>query len=283
MDEQKSKKSYKTEWSFSFDKIGDSINNLLGSVKISDEEVKTKQINEPLAGATEAFIRLGLSVGTVTVKASDKPGTLFEADLTYLGELDYKASGDSSKTIELKHKQAEGVSLQPVKDALHRFVNREDLRWLIGISPEVPVKLKLSGGVGKTLIDLSGLKLGGVELDGGVGEVQLTLPAAKDSYVAEIDGGVGGMHVSIADGAALKLKIDGGVGGVSVHLPEKAAARVEIDGGLGGVDLPKRFKKVKGGDDFITKSGVWETEGYALAAQQIYIHFDGGVGGFKVS
>jgi len=61
-----------------------------------------------------------------------------------------------------------------------------------------------------------------------------------------------------------------------------AAVRIKGDSGLGGIHVPSHFMRVKKGDDFISQSGVWETEGFAVAARQIIIHYSGGIGGLKV-
>jgi hypothetical protein len=68
-----------------------------------------------------------------------------------------------------------------------------------------------------------------------------------------------------------------------VQLPAGAAVRIEAQTGLGSLKFPAALPRVKGGSDFISQNGVWETEGYALAAQQITIRFKGGVGEFKAT
>jgi hypothetical protein len=281
MSEQKPK-NYTTEWSFSFDKLGDSLNDLVNSIKISDEEVKKAQYAEVIGSATAAHIHLGLSVGEVNIQPAASADNLFEADITYVGELDYQVSGDADKQIHLGQRHMEGDIIKPVKDILNRLVKREDLRWTVGISPDLPIALTVDGGVGAARIDLSSLKLTSLKINGSVGETRLILPNTEASYAVSFDGGVGSTHITIAEGAAPKLKLNGGVGEVTLDVPENAAVHIEVNGGLGGVDFPERFARVKGGDDFISKSGVWETAGFALASQQITVHFNGGVGGLKV-
>ncbi|MBI5667139.1 MAG: hypothetical protein HZC41_03955 [Chloroflexi bacterium] len=273
-------KKYVTEWSFSFDKLGESINRLLGSVGVSEAEVKQASYTEPVGGAIAARIKLGPAVGQISVNALAASDNLFEAEVSYVGEIEYSVTGDAEKTIRLGQKT--GPIGSQVKAVLNQVANRDDLYLKVGISPNVPVKLDLDGGVGVSRLDLSGLRLTEVEIDGGVGETFLTLPAGDSRYVAKIDGGVGATHVTIADGAALNLRLEGGVGGIDIHVPANAAVRVEAEGGVGGVSVPGHFNRVRGGDGFIGMNGVWETTGFNLAATQIYIHFSGGVGGLKI-
>ena len=70
---------------------------------------------------------------------------------------------------------------------------------------------------------------------------------------------------------------------MNLRLPETSAARIEVQGGLGGAKLAPCFTRVKAGSDFISPSGTWETTGFSLAAHQIVVNFQGGVGELKVS
>ncbi|NWG16214.1 MAG: hypothetical protein HXY41_06220 [Chloroflexi bacterium] len=283
MSEQEPKeKKYTTEWSFSFDQLGESLNRLLGSLGGSDEEVKKAQYAEPVGEALSAKIKLGGVVGQIVVRALTESDNLFEAEVAYVGDMNFTVMGETEKTIELGQKMR-GVSVGgQIKKVIGQFANRDDLYWKVGISPNVPVRVELDGSVGIVRLDLSGLRLTELDVDGGVGETSLILPATGARYAAKIEGGVGASHITIPEGAALNLKIEGGVGGIDVQVPEGAAVRIEAEGGLGGVTVPAHFTRTRGGGDFIGASGVWETTGFNLADKQIYIHFEGGVGGLKV-
>ncbi len=285
MSEQPESKDKKTvvEWSFSFDQLSESINRFFSALG-GDQEIKTETFSEPLDGAVAAHIALGRSLGTITVSALQSAETLFEAEVHYLGELEYRVVGDAEKDIYLAQKWnwKEGAIPDQMRSVISQFANRDALRWTVGVSPAVPVKLALESGVGVSRLDLTGLKLTELELEGGVGETFLVLPATGSRYGAKIESGVGSTHVTIQDGAALNLKINAGVGGVTIQIPPDSAVRLEVESGLGGVHVPAHLRRVKGGGDLIGSSGVWETEGFALHAQQIYIHFKGGVGGLKL-
>jgi hypothetical protein len=284
MSEQEPKeKKYTTEWSFSFDQIGESLNRLLGSLGVSDEEVKKAEYAEPVGEALSAKIKLGAVVGQITVSALADSDNLFKAEVAYVGDINFAVKGETEKTIELGQKMRRVSVGGQIKKVLNQFANRDDLYWKVGINPNVPVKLELDGSVGVARLELSGLRLTELELDGGVGETHLILPATGARYAAKIEGGVGASHITIPEGASLNLKIEGGVGGIEVHVPESAAVRIEAEGGLGGVAVPPHFTRTRGSSDFIGASGVWETAGFNLADKQIYIHFEGGVGGLKVT
>ncbi len=285
MSEQPESQDKKTvvEWSFSFDKLSEGINRFFSSLS-SDPEIKTGTFSEPLEGTVAAQITLGRSLGTITVSALQSAETLFEAEVRYVGELEYRASGDADKDILLAQKWnwKEGAIPDQMRSVISQFANRDALGWTVGISPAVPVRLELESGVGVSRLDLTGLKLSGLELKGGVGETFLVLPATDSRYGVKVESGVGSCHVTIQEGAALNLKINAGVGGVTIQIPPESAVRLEVESGLGGVHVPAHLRRVKSSGDLIGSSGVWETEGFALHAQQIYIHFKGGVGGLKI-
>lgn len=270
------------EWSFSFEDLGASISRQFRKLGIGSQEARTEQFSAPLEDAASAQVELDLSVGQVRVSALPPSENLLEAHITCIGEMEFSISGQLDKKIRLGQKTSGPGLAGPLKDAVGIVVNRPDLRWDVGLTPSIPLLLKIDAGVGETNLDLSGLRLAGLELEGGVGDIRLTLPAAEGRYRAEIDSGVGAIRVTILPGTALDLDIDAGIGSTSVIVPPGAAVRVKAESGLGGIDLPAHFRRVKADDDFISKSGVWETEGYALAAQQISISYDGGVGGLKV-
>lgn len=277
-----SDKKRTTEWSFSFEQIGESISNWVESLKGEGAESKTEQFNTPLGDASSAVVELGMAIGQVTVNALDSSENLIDAEVTYLGEMEFSVSSGAEKIVKLRQKQPQGSIRLPFKEAISAIGSRDDLRWNVGLAPDIPLKLKINAGLGRSHLDLSRLHVTGLEVDAGVGEVRLTLPATSDAYEADIESGVGSIHITIPDNAALKLDIDGGVGSTTIVIPKDAAVRIKGDSGLGGIHLPDHFMRVKKGDDFISKSGVWETEGFAVAARQIIIHYDGGIGGLKV-
>jgi hypothetical protein len=84
------------------------------------------------------------------------------------------------------------------------------------------------------------------------------------------------------DSTATHLNINAGVGTVHLYLPENVAARLTVSGGIGGVNIPDYFQKVQKGDEFLTKGGIWETAGFAVAGKQVIVDFSGGVGHFGV-
>ena len=240
----------------------------------SNPDVITEQFSEELGSATSARIELDFSVGPASIEALVDSNDLFQAEITHLGEVEFNSSGTSRKTIQLDTRELSFNS------GWFDVVNERELRWEIGISPDLPVDLDIYGGVGEADLDLSELNLTGLNLDVGVGQIEIYLPSTPDAYEARISGSVGETYIEIAEGADLRLNVDGGVGEVTIDVPEGAAVRLDASIGVGRVRVPSNFRQIGGGDnDFVGEDGVWETTGFGSADRKIIINFDGGVGG----
>lgn len=301
MDEnQEKEKHYTVEWSFSFEKLGEQIGDFFKSLgDKSDEEIKHGQFSEPVGDAASARVRIDFSVGETTVQALSTPDNLIEADVTYVGEIELKATGEQEKVVHLS--QAAGAA-EWFRSAVGWFGSGQRLRWDIGLTPNIPLNLDLHGGAGRSTLDLSKLQLSGLNIGAGAGEFILQLPSGR--YNARYSGGVGRSSISvpsgaeidlmassgagevnldIKDGAALNARISGGVGQCNVTIPADAAVRLEARTGIGSINAGGRLQRVSAsGGDFWDKGGVWQTANYESAERKIVIRFDGGVGAFNI-
>ncbi|MEZ4669492.1 MAG: hypothetical protein R3E39_16420 [Anaerolineae bacterium] len=207
---------------------------------------------------------------------------MIDADMTFLGEMNFVAQGDGQKFVSLSQSSDSWVNW--MNPANWNWDNRADYHSTIGLNTNVPTALDIQGGVGKSNIDLSQLKLSSLEVNGGVGEVNLTLPANSDNLDARIQVGVGRIDLTIPSGAAVNAHVKGGVGETEITLPADSATRIEASSGVGDIKIPSRLQKVSGDDGAFGfgKDGVWETPDFATSARKIVIHYDGGVGQLKV-
>jgi hypothetical protein len=240
-------------------------------------DVITEQFSEELGQASSARIDLNFSVGPASIEALLDSNDLILAEITHLGEVEFSSSGTTRKTVLLDTRELSFNS------GWFEVVNERELRWDIGISPDIPVELDIHGGVGEANLDLSQLNLTGLKLDVGVGQVRIYLPATVDGYEARISGSVGETYIEIAEGADIRLFIDGGVGEVTINLADDAAVRLDASIGVGRVNVPSGWRQISGGDNaFVGEDGIWESAGFDAADRRIIIQFDGGVGGLIV-
>lgn len=274
----------KVEWSFSFEELGNRFNEMLGSLA-GDAEVKRETFTVARDNTQAAKVKLNLSIGKTTISALPAGHVnLLEADLVYVGEVRLDVGGDIHKrTIHLHQPWSGKQDLgKPFREALRAVSNRDDLRWDIRLNPDVILELVIDGGLGTIHIDLSGLRVSFIELDAGVGSLNLTLPHQDDPIYVELDGGVGHTSITIPTSIAGQIAIDSGVGSTEIFVSRDAAIRLKSEGGIGGLHLPDSWNQTEKGEDFIVKSGVWETSGFDLAARKLVINHEGGIGGLKI-
>jgi hypothetical protein len=126
-----------------------------------------------------------------------------------------------------------------------------DRLWTLGLSPDVPLTLSIDTGVGATDIDLSGLRVRELDLNGGVGRTVVTLPA---------EGGA-------------RVRMDLGVGENVLRVPEGVAVQVRVDGGLAPVTAPSSYER---------RDGLYISPGYATADERVDVVISAGVGSIVI-
>jgi hypothetical protein len=240
-------------------------------------ELKRETFREPLDQAGSAAIELDLSVNPTRIYALEGSTDLIVADLSYLGEIVFDVSGTTAKTVRLD--QTTGPNFWAFRwDAL---IGQDLAPWEIGLAPGLPLELRVDSGTGRTEMDLSGLTLESLVVDGGTGSIDITLPEGGRSYTFDLDIGTGSATIAAPEGATLDINVDGGTGSLTIDAPEGAGIQVEVrDGGTGSLRLPDGFDKVREGDD--DDEGVWENEAYASTDAPLRINLDIGTGSVTV-
>ncbi len=243
---------------------------------------KTGYFSAPLGGTKSARVNLHLSVGEAIVTPLTGSDKLIDAEVHYVGEIDFSVSGEEGKIVTLR--QTSDSGLQWLNPATW-FANFDGLPWRVGLSPDVPLDLNISGGAGRSELNLRGLNIMGLRLQGGVGQMNLSLPTSTTGYDVQIQGGVGETRLDVPLNTTSVIKIQGGVGPVVINTPSEIAMQVRARGGIGSVNMPSWFIRTAGGDsDFeLGKTGTWETSGFASAAHKIEVDYEGGVGALRIS
>lgn len=127
----------------------------------------------------------------------------------------------------------------------------DDWRWELHLTPNVPLDLTISTGVGQSNLDLRQLNLSNLEVDSGVGETRISLPGEGQ----------------------LAARIEGGIGEVVVEIPEGVAARITGDTGIGEMDID---------DDFVREGDAYVSGNYDDALDRIELHISAGIGRVEV-
>jgi hypothetical protein len=123
--------------------------------------------------------------------------------------------------------------------------------WDLQLTPKIPLRLTIDGGVGRSDLDLRELQVTYLSVKTGVGETQITLPAS----------------------GKLTGRIDAGVGKVVVRIPRSMGAQITTSTGIGGVGVHGTFDQ---------NGHTYTTQGYAQSANQADLSINGGVGAIEI-
>lgn len=242
-----------------------------------ESSTTTDVISEPLGDAETARIDLDFGIGEATITALEDSTNLLEAEITHLGDLEFTVSGEQEKVVRLREEE------HHLHFDLFDFFEDQNLRWDVGLSPEIPLSIRIDCGVGESDLDLSQLIITKLDLDSGVGDKTITLPATGSKYEVKVDVGVGQIELRLEDGIDVTIDIDGGVGDTIIVVPENVGVRLVGEIGVGEIKVPGSYSHTNADEDRIVgESGVWESSNYDDAAHIVTITYDGGVGQFTI-
>jgi len=200
----------------------------------------------PLEDATQAEITFHHGAGRLEVNASAKPGELINGWFTGGVTSDiHRNSGLASLRLQTpSHVPFDG----PWPSGSHGY------EWIVGLSPEIPLKLAFHTGASESALDLSGLKVTDLIVETGASSSEITLPANAVASTAHIKSGV----------AAVKI-----------HVPSGVGARIRVQSGLAGINIdPARF--TRDGDTYLSAD-------YASAANRVDLFVETGVGSVDIN
>jgi hypothetical protein len=237
-------------------------------------EFRQERLSLPADGVNQATIALDLNEAGGRLFALEEGDQVIEAQVSYRGELQFDTAVDGGVAT---------VNLRSDTDNNPFFwLNPENWqgsleRWQIGLHPEIPLELNLDVGSGSATIDLGGVQLRSLAIDGGSGPSELSLPGGD--YDVTLDAGSGPVTVFLPNEGEHVISIDGGSGSLVLHLPATMATRLVVDDGSGGLSLGdvRRLEQVRGEED----EGVWQTPGYDQAEDRLDIHIEQGSGGVR--
>ncbi|MGE5620515.1 MAG: LiaI-LiaF-like domain-containing protein [Sphingomonadaceae bacterium] len=203
-----------------------------------------ERVSQPLEGAERGDVNLSFGAGSLKVGAQSEPSGLIEGTVTQQeGETmtrDFHVSDGTAFFVM----RSRGEWMTPWDDPGSRA---DDRRWDIRLNPEVPLRLKVDGGVGKVNLDLAQLKVVDLEVRTGVGKADITLPRYGQ----------------------LNASVEGGIGKTTILIPMGMAARIQLETGLSSVDVMGNY--VRQGEDYVSP-------GYADAVDRVDLVIKGGIG-----
>ena len=191
----------------------------------------------PVGGASAADVRIRFGAGVLATRRAG-PGNL--VDGTFRGGVVSRDLGGGR--IELRQDTSFGM---PLLD--------HDSDWMVGLTGDVPLDLRVDVGAARSLLDLSDVQLRSLELHTGASETRVRLPRAAGSTAVHAEAGA----------ASLTIEVPGGV-----------AARIRSRMGLGSTQVDEtRFARSAAG---------FESADYGTATNRVDIEISGGVGSVRV-
>jgi hypothetical protein len=195
----------------------------------------------PLEGAVDAEVMVTFGAGRLQVRAAG-PGML--VDGTFAGGVRVERAGGPGR-----------ARLAPPTLPSGWALDRAPYTWTMGVSGEVPLRLRVETGAADAELDLSALRLAELRLRTGASETRVTLPAAAGLTVVDAEGGATTIRFRVPDGVAARIRLSIVIGSS------------EID--------TVRFPRTAAGN-------AWESPDFATAVNRVEITVRGGIGSVSV-
>ena len=210
---------------------------------LSGQALTSETVSQPLDGATRADVEISPGVAELRIDAASESADLVQGTVAFgRGE---RITADHSKSGDTMHFTLHNDGVPsiwwPGAGSWHNKI------WDLKLSRDVPIQLKLNGGVGQSTVDLSHLKVTQLDVNTGVGQSTITLPRMGQ----------------------VEATIDAGVGEVTVIIPAGMPARIRVSGGLGQTDVNGNFQR--NGDEYVSP-------GYDSATDRVNLQISGGIG-----
>jgi hypothetical protein len=230
-----------------------------------DVKVNIQRFSAPIGEATSANVVIAFSDSPVTITSQTESVDLIDADLTYVGAINFRVTGTVHKIVRLARNEADFLLFSPL-------YWDPSLDWKVALTPRIPLNLTLDGGSGESRLDLSALQVTSLKASMGSGASAFTAPAGGPATDMQVTGGSGSMDWSIPSGAALVMHLNGGSGSINIRLPASPMVMLEIrEKETGQVSFPTGWLQAPTLKD---DQAVWETPGYSASGRGIHIVID---------
>ncbi|MBS4190573.1 hypothetical protein KHA94_10305 [Bacillus sp. FJAT-49705] len=156
--------------------------------------------------AEKLDITLDAGIGEINVsgEAKDWAEGVIEYNIDDLKpKVKYKHTGNTGKmTIEQSDGKVLGIKKGRIKNT-----------WDLQLTNDVPINLKVKTGATETDLDLQGLKLSKLDIDGGVGDITVDLSGDwQESFDVDLEMGVGRSTIILPKDVGVKIISSKGIG-----------------------------------------------------------------------
>lgn len=201
-------------------------------------------ISYQVEGAKEAEVRLSPGIAQLMVGATADPELLAEGTIYSPPGLQARSGLDrvgDRAILSVSQRDVGGIQI-------HTF---EAQPWDVRLTPAVPLRLIVDGGVGRSEMDLRDLQVTNLSVKSGVGQTEIVLPAS----------------------GKLSGSIEAGVGRVVIRIPRSMGAQIRTNTGIGGVSVSGNWEQ---------NGRTYTTPGFAGSANQAELSINGGIGSIEI-
>jgi hypothetical protein len=205
----------------------------------------TEHVSRVIERDAVKTLRVDLRMGAGQLRVTGGSDKLAEVDCTYnvaswRPDIKYDASETrGALTIE-----------QPGRNHTHAGHTRYD--WNLRLNDETPVDLHVNFGAGEARLNVGSVFLRSVNINMGVGQLDLDLRGApKHDYDVRVEGGVGEATIRLPANVGVTARGSGGIGSINVrglkrdgsrwvneaYETSKVQVRVDVNGGIGSINL----------------------------------------------
>ncbi len=201
----------------------------------------SQRLAVPLEGAADAEVMVTFGAGHLHVGVAG-PGLLVDGE--YTGGVNVERGGGPGR-----------VRLSAPTRPTSWAWDRAPYTWTMGLTAEVPLRLRVETGASDADLDLSALQVVELRLRTGASETRVTLPAAAGYTRVDAEGGAASIRFRVPDGVAARIR------------STMALASSDVD--------TARFPRNAAGS-------AWESPDFESAANRVEIEARGGVGSVSV-
>ncbi|MBN1283883.1 MAG: hypothetical protein JXB47_00640 [Anaerolineae bacterium] len=156
--------------------------------------VKMAEYSAPVGEAQSVEVSLNLPFENMLVSPLTDAAALIEARLEYIGEIDFSAKTDGDAAV---------VALS--EDVRSLSYTGKPLRWEIGLTPDLPLDLKVNVSAGSAELNLEKMQITGFEVNLSAGDMTASLPAMTERYDIRLGLSAGKAAFIFADGAKVNV------------------------------------------------------------------------------
>lgn len=197
-------------------------NPLTGAALTSD------QISQPLQSATSGRVDLNVSAGDLRL-AGGAPSDQFVQGTIRVNN-NHRITQDYSV-------QSGTAALRIREDGVNVGINTgSNFVWDLKFSSSTPTDMKVNMGAGDARLDLSTIKLSGLNYNMGVGQVIVVLPSTG-GYSASVGEAVGSMIVRVPRDLPINIRVSRAITGLSVENGFTRNGSLVQNAGAGGTPV----------------------------------------------